>query len=304
MRRSKTSWKFLSLLILLHACTASPDSTLEDLKIGAPFNPIILSADTTYLELSTYLPFVLPLDSISGPFVLNKKQDVLQIVDTSIHSNGLRELVFHSSGIPYTAVVSKPGPTIEHNNPIRLVQFSRESVHFSVPEQAFTAVYWNNLKLHFEIKEGLAVVLLPPFAKYIDRGHLTVYSKGPNTPIYHMLVPLKKGKVITELNKLRQDQVTNTIAHPLIGLRSNAAFVKPLLEFQKQMIEKPASLALMYGAKRLLNKSDSASLYSCTYHEETAYMLINAGKGDVSLSADTISLSASGPEVVHRLISQ
>ena len=62
--------------------------------------------------------------------------------------------------------------------------------------------YWNNFRLQTKADADTLKVLIPPFAKYEARSHIRVFAHSKNLISNDILVPLKKGKVITDPSDL------------------------------------------------------------------------------------------------------
>jgi cyclomaltodextrinase len=73
--------------------------------------------------------------------------------------------------------------------------------------------YWNNFRVETKIDGDTIRAMIPPFAKYEPRSHLRIYGYNAFKMSNDVLVPLAKGKVVTDSKKLNNNDWHSSIMY-------------------------------------------------------------------------------------------
>lgn len=73
--------------------------------------------------------------------------------------------------------------------------------------------YWNNFRVETKLEGDEVKVLIPPFAKYEKRSFIRVYGCNEALVGNDVLIPLEKGKVITDTKKLTSNDWQSSIMY-------------------------------------------------------------------------------------------
>jgi glycosidase len=113
----------------------------------------------------------------------------------------------------FNNVLEVKGPNKDQLPKITTDSFTKTEVIISSEMTHGIYAYWNNFRIE-AIKEGDKFkVLIPPFAKYEARSHIRVFGYNKVAASNDLLIPLAKGKVITDPTKLNNSDWHSSIMY-------------------------------------------------------------------------------------------
>jgi cyclomaltodextrinase len=97
----------------------------------------------------------------------------------------------------------------------RLYTHNFSSTEVSLKQENTNEVfaYWNNFRIDTKIEGDSISVLIPPFAKYEKRSFIRVFGCNNDLVSNDVLIPLEKGKVITDSKKLNSNDWQSSVMY-------------------------------------------------------------------------------------------
>ena len=110
-------------------------------------------------------------------------------------------------------VLEVKGPSKDELPSISTDSFTKTEIIISSENTDDVYAYWNNFRIEAR-KEGTHFkILIPPFAKYEVRSHIRVFGYNTVAASNDLLIPLAKGKVITNPRKLNNSDWHSSIMY-------------------------------------------------------------------------------------------
>lgn len=91
--------------------------------------------------------------------------------------------------------------------------FTKTEIYITSQNTDGLYAYWNNFRLETHKEGEQFSVLIPPFAKYEARSHIRVFGYNNLAASNDLLIPLHKGKVITDPKKLNNSDWHSSIMY-------------------------------------------------------------------------------------------
>lgn len=91
--------------------------------------------------------------------------------------------------------------------------FSKTEIILNSKNVEGAYAYWNNFRVETKRDGDTLRVMIPPFAKYETRSHLRVFGYNRYLASNDLLIPLAKGKVITDPKKLNNNDWHSSIMY-------------------------------------------------------------------------------------------
>lgn len=210
-----------SFVLLLQTLGCGQKTTKPgDSKIYGLASPIHLLGDTTRIIQSDYFTTPVIIDSISSDdktLQVSYIDDFIFIV-AQRESKTISNLTVYAEGLPYSFLVKKSTPmSLSTNAPkIQTLSFTKTEVLISSKYTDGIYAYWNNFRIQAKRDGDNFKLLIPPFAKYEVRSHIRVYGYNKTFSSNDLLIPLAKGKVITETSKLNNSDWHSSVIYDLM----------------------------------------------------------------------------------------
>ncbi len=113
----------------------------------------------------------------------------------------------------FNNVLEVKGPSKDELPSISTDSFTKTEIIISSENTDDVYAYWNNFRIETR-KEGTHFkILIPPFAKYEVRSHIRVFGYNKVAASNDLLIPLAKGKVITDQRKLNNSDWHSSIMY-------------------------------------------------------------------------------------------
>ncbi len=113
----------------------------------------------------------------------------------------------------FNNVLEVKGPSKDELPSISTDSFTKTEIIISSENTDDVYAYWNNFRIEAR-KEGTHFkILIPPFAKYEVRSHIRVFGYNKVAASNDLLIPLAKGKVITDPRKLNNSDWHSSIMY-------------------------------------------------------------------------------------------
>lgn len=96
---------------------------------------------------------------------------------------------------------------------IETISFEKNVIKIKTNNATTVFAYWENFRLSFEKAGDIIILKIPPYAKQFNRSHIRVYSANQNQLGNDLLIPLKKGKIITNTSQLNNNDWHSSIMY-------------------------------------------------------------------------------------------
>ena len=93
------------------------------------------------------------------------------------------------------------------------VQFSDRKIEIKSTQTSGILAFWQNTLLDVDQKGEIFTITIPKEAKYTDQTYIRAYGYNTQSQSNDILIPLHKGKVITDPQKLTNDDWHNSIMY-------------------------------------------------------------------------------------------
>ena len=113
----------------------------------------------------------------------------------------------------FNNVLEVKGPNKDQLPKITTDSFTQTEIIISSEKTDGVYAYWNNFRIEAKKEGGKFKLLIPPFAKYEARSHIRVYGYNNVAVSNDLLIPLAKGKVITDPTKLNNSDWHSSIMY-------------------------------------------------------------------------------------------
>ena len=106
------------------------------------------------------------------------------------------------------------GGNNEGESPIlETISFEKTVIKIKTYNVTSVFAYWENFRLSFETEGNILILKIPPYAKQFNRSSIRVYSANQNQLGNDLLIPLKKGKIITNTSHLNNNDWHSSIMY-------------------------------------------------------------------------------------------
>lgn len=288
----------LLLLIFGLGCTKSPETTYNDIEYHGLVNPLVITRDSMH-----FIPYHFgeyAIDSIVDPkhSTIELAADSGFLVSPGQETPALFNLTVLINKVPFgiPVIYAPESLQIAELHPMQLDLPKSHLIKIKIPGIKYVLAYWNNLQMAVKTSNDLVEIEIPPFAKYSDYSHICVYSMDEGGFFSQSIIPLQKGKVVLELNKLRKDMVSDGIKLSLFHYYTQVDFnYFPILDrLSNQELDKPRSVILLYGLPSLLEKDHKHVLFEIDYFNQKQYLLLNNSAKGIKLNYKGTEISAPG----------
>jgi cyclomaltodextrinase len=113
----------------------------------------------------------------------------------------------------FNNVLEVKGPNKDQLPKITTDSFTQTEIIISSEKTDGVYAYWNNFRIEAKKEGDKFKLLIPPFAKYEARSHIRVYGYNDVAVSNDLLIPLAKGKVITDPTKLNNSDWHSSIMY-------------------------------------------------------------------------------------------
>lgn len=113
----------------------------------------------------------------------------------------------------FNNVLEVKGPNKDQLPKITTDSFTQTEIIISSEKTDGVYAYWNNFRIEAKKGGDKFKLLIPPFAKYEARSHIRVYGYNNVAVSNDLLIPLAKGKVITDPTKLNNSDWHSSIMY-------------------------------------------------------------------------------------------
>lgn len=113
----------------------------------------------------------------------------------------------------FNNLVEVKGPSKDKLPSITTDSFDKKEVIISSEKTDGVYAYWNNFRIEVKKEGNKFKLLIPPFAKYEPRSHIRVFGYNQLAASNDLLIPLAKGKVITDPSKLNNNDWHSSIMY-------------------------------------------------------------------------------------------
>ena len=113
----------------------------------------------------------------------------------------------------FNNVLEVKGPNKDQLPKITADSFTQTEIIISSEKTDGVYAYWNNFRIEAKKEGDKFKLLIPPFAKYEARSHIRVYGYNNVAVSNDLLIPLAKGKVITDPTKLNNSDWHSSIMY-------------------------------------------------------------------------------------------
>jgi glycosidase len=113
----------------------------------------------------------------------------------------------------FNNVLEVKGPNKDQLPKITTDSFTQTEIIISSEKTDGVYAYWNNFRIEAKKEGDKFKLLIPPFAKYEARSHIRVYGYNNVAVSNDLLIPLAKGKVITDPTKLNNSDWHSSIMY-------------------------------------------------------------------------------------------
>ena len=113
----------------------------------------------------------------------------------------------------FNNVLEVKGPNKDQLPKITTDSFTQTEIIISSEKTDGVYAYWNNFRIEAKKEGDKFKLLIPPFAKYEARSHIRVYGYNNVAVRNDLLIPLAKGKVITDPTKLNNSDWHSSIMY-------------------------------------------------------------------------------------------
>ena len=113
----------------------------------------------------------------------------------------------------FNNVLEVQGPTKDQYPSISADSFTKTEISISFEKTVGVYAYWNNFRIEARKEGDKFKILIPPFAKYEYRSHIRLYGYNDIAASNDLLIPLAKGKVITDPKKLNNSDWHSSIMY-------------------------------------------------------------------------------------------
>ena len=110
-------------------------------------------------------------------------------------------------------VLEVKGPSKDELPSISTDSFTKTEIIISSENTDDVYAYWNNFRIEARKEGTYFKILIPPFAKYEVRSHIRVFGYNKVAASNDLLIPLAKGKVITDPRKLNNSDWHSSIMY-------------------------------------------------------------------------------------------
>ncbi|MGB1037122.1 MAG: alpha-amylase family glycosyl hydrolase [Bacteroidia bacterium] len=182
------------------------DLTGEKLQIKGEFNNWQLE------DLASF-----PMDGIEYPALITKLKPgkhQYKLVSDNQEMDDINNPEKISNGMGgFNNILEIKGPHKEDLPKISTKAFSKSDITVSGYLTDGIYAYWNNFRIETKQEGDEFKLLIPPFAKYEARSHIRVYGYNDKGASNDLLIPLNKGKVITDPGKLNNSDWHSSIMY-------------------------------------------------------------------------------------------
>jgi cyclomaltodextrinase len=113
----------------------------------------------------------------------------------------------------FNNVLEVTGPSKDELPSITTESFTSTEITLSSEKTDEVYAYWNNFRIQAKKEGDHFKLLIPPFAKYEARSHIRVFGYNELAASNDLLIPLQKGKVITDPKKLNNSDWHSSIMY-------------------------------------------------------------------------------------------
>lgn len=113
----------------------------------------------------------------------------------------------------FNNVLEVKGPSKDELPSISTDSFTKTEIIISSEKTEGVYAYWNNFRIEAKKDGDKFKLLIPPFAKYEARSHIRVFGYNGVAASNDLLIPLAKGKVITDPSKLNNNDWHSSIMY-------------------------------------------------------------------------------------------
>ncbi|MFB1013822.1 MAG: alpha-amylase family glycosyl hydrolase [Bacteroidia bacterium] len=113
----------------------------------------------------------------------------------------------------FNNVLEVKGPNKDQLPKITTDSFTQTEIIISSEKTDGVYAYWNNFRIEAKKEGDKFKLLIPPFAKYEARSHIRVFGYNDVAASNDLLIPLAKGKVITDPTKLNNSDWHSSIMY-------------------------------------------------------------------------------------------
>lgn len=113
----------------------------------------------------------------------------------------------------FNNVLEVKGPSKAELPRISTTSFDKTELVISSENTDDVYAYWNNFRIDAQKDGDDFKILIPPFAKYEMRSHIRVFGYNKLVASNDLLIPLAKGKVITDPSKLNNSDWHSSIMY-------------------------------------------------------------------------------------------
>ncbi len=113
----------------------------------------------------------------------------------------------------FNNVLEIKGPDKKELPSIATASFTKTKIIISSENTDGVYAYWNNFRIQAKREGDTFKLLIPPFAKYETRSHIRVFGYNDVAASNDLLIPLAKGNVITNPDKLNNNDWHKSIMY-------------------------------------------------------------------------------------------
>lgn len=271
-------------IALFGACINAPKAKYSDLQYEGLFSPAFVHFNNTDTIEILPIPGELIIDSISSEFYnLKLVNSLFQFVRSNNTPPSLSNCVVYQDGIPLGLPLIKGKANIESTSRITLLDSDRSFLYTRIENAKEVLAYWNNLRVDISNTSDSFKITIPPFAKYTENSHITLFIVDSKGYYDQAIVPLRKGKVVRGIEKLRKPMVEDglSISIPHLQKLANIDFQPIIRKFAEAELKKPSAIAGIYGQYNKLLEDTSLLIIEARYFDQRSLVYFNKSKEEI-----------------------
>lgn len=267
--------------IFLCSCVKAPKAKYSDLQYEGLFKPAFIDFSESDTIEFLPIPDELNIDSIHSEFYnLRLVNSVFQCVKTSSNAPSLSNCVVYQDGIPLGLPLYRGNPNTMDKSAFTWMESDRSYLYLKLEAPKEVLAYWNNLRVEISNLKDTFKITIPPFAKYTENSHISVFMVDSSGKLDQAVVPLRKGKIVRELSKLRKPMVEDglTLSLPHLMKLSDVDFQPIIQKFADAELRQPSSLAGIYGQYSIVAEDSNVVVIKARYFDQISTMYFNKSK--------------------------
>ncbi len=283
VKRIVIASSFSVLLFLLFACNNQPRHSYKDVEFKELFEPLMLSP--TSFDSSIRYEFPVAVDSVfSKDYYLSFESNTLTAIKPKTSAPYLSNITVYIKGVPFGLAAHYSGENSRFSkyNNILLRQIEDGHLKIKILESNHCLAYWNCIPLKISKEDSLLSIPIPPFAKYTDNSHITIFSIDETNALDLAVVPLRKGKFV-DYTKMRREAVLQAkdIVYQQIRHSLAQEFITLFDEYIQSEVNNPTSVTSLYGIYNVAQSTDSLCVLSAKYFELEQEVYLNKSENAV-----------------------